>query len=343
MPTHKSEDYKISAIKYYLENDVSMDNACDIFKCTKTSLKRWLDKYEKQNNVSRNNRQSVSYKITKEHVKYAIELLRKNEQITMDELVKQIKKKFKDFDITPQHLGTIIRDNNKTRKRTRREHFPKTRYGKAIDKNKELQQFYKVIDKYRIDRIICLDETSIQPLMTKTYSRCDLGKRCVVKSDNNFVFRKFTLLVAISYNGLVGAKLYEKGGINKERFVEFIDEYINNKYNNNLIILDNAKAHDNDLVQTKILETKNKYLYSIPYTPKTNTIEQYFSQLKHHLRNLPCCNDFNDVNENVKSALKKIKSENYKNYFKFAYKNKDIRKSSKKYSTLKRKPKTYKD
>jgi len=30
------------------------------------------------------------------------------------------------------------------------------------------------------------------------YSKCDLGKRCFVKTDDNYVFRKFTLLCAIS-------------------------------------------------------------------------------------------------------------------------------------------------
>ena len=67
----------------------------------------------------------LSYKITEKQIKYAIELLKINEQITMVELGKQVKKKYKDFDITPQHLGQVIRDNNKTRKRTRHEHYPK--------------------------------------------------------------------------------------------------------------------------------------------------------------------------------------------------------------------------
>ena len=38
--------------------------------------------------------------------------------------------KLKSFDITPQHLGQVIRDDNKTRKGTRHEHFPKERYKK---------------------------------------------------------------------------------------------------------------------------------------------------------------------------------------------------------------------
>ena len=31
MSKHKSEDYKLSAVKYYLNNDVSLDDVCKIF------------------------------------------------------------------------------------------------------------------------------------------------------------------------------------------------------------------------------------------------------------------------------------------------------------------------
>jgi len=64
-------------------------------------------------------RKPVSYKITKGQVKYAIQTLKENEQIKMEDLHKIVKKKYKDFDITLQHLGQVIRDNNITRKRTR--------------------------------------------------------------------------------------------------------------------------------------------------------------------------------------------------------------------------------
>jgi len=44
-----------------------------------------------------------------------------------------MKKKFNDYSITPQHLGKVIRDNNITRKRTTRRHYPETLYGKSIN------------------------------------------------------------------------------------------------------------------------------------------------------------------------------------------------------------------
>ena len=45
------------------------------------------------------------------------------------------------------------------------------------------------------------------------FSKCDLGKRCVVKTDDNYFFRKFTLLCAISNSKCVGATLYKEGGM----------------------------------------------------------------------------------------------------------------------------------
>jgi hypothetical protein len=104
--------------------------------------------------LKRLSRKPISYKITKEQVKYAIQKLKENEQITMEELHKIVNNKYKDFDITPQYLGQVIRDNNITRKRTRCEHYPKERYGKPTNVKKELKIFYNKVSKYSLDKII---------------------------------------------------------------------------------------------------------------------------------------------------------------------------------------------
>ena len=111
----------------------------------------------------------------------------------MNELLVDMKNKYPTFDITSQHLWQIIRDNNKTRKRTRHEHFPKTRYKKPIDKQSELDKFYSKVKQFPINKIICLDETSVGSALKPAYSRCNLGRRCVIKTTSQFVFRKFTI------------------------------------------------------------------------------------------------------------------------------------------------------
>lgn len=258
----------------------------------------------------------------------------------MNELAKQIKKKYKEFNVTPQWLGKVIRHNNRTRKRTRHQHFPKTKYKKPINKKKELYNFYKEVKKYPLSKLISIDETSIKPSMVKEYSRCFLGKRCVYKTDDNFVFKKFTLLVAISNSKCLGYKLYENGPVNKERFVDFLKEFIFSKYNNHLIILDNARVHNNNYVKDAILESGNKYQFSVQYTPDTNCIEMFFNQIKNYLKLTRRVLKFKELEKEVISAIKKVKKQNYKNYFQHSYGDKTYKPKS--ISRLYIKPKVYK-
>jgi transposase len=172
---HKSDDYKISAVKYYLKNKDNIRKTCKIFDCSKTSLQRWIDRYKTTKNITRKNRKPISYKINKDQVKTAVNMIDKNEQLTIDELLFAMKQKYKDLDISTRHLGRVIRANNRTRKRTRHQHYPKERRNQLTDKNKEMEAFYNEVRKYPLDKIICLDETSIGSHLKPSYSRCYIG------------------------------------------------------------------------------------------------------------------------------------------------------------------------
>ena len=170
--------------------------------------------------------------------------------------------------------------------------------------------------------------------MILEYSRCQLDQKCVVKTDDNYVFRKFTLLVAINNSGCIGSKLYQQGGMTKERFVDFLQKYVFSKYKEYLIILDNAGSHNNQFVKDTIMNSGNKYLFSIPYTPATNSsIENYFNQIKHYLKLNKKVLNYDELNEEIKNAIKMVRKENYKNYFDNAY-------NLKEGYELKRKPST---
>ena len=86
MVKQKSTDYKLSAVLYYINNDVSYTQVCKIFNCNRRSLKRWIQKYEENKSVDRKTTKAISYKIRKVHLKFALKELAKNEQITMKEL-----------------------------------------------------------------------------------------------------------------------------------------------------------------------------------------------------------------------------------------------------------------
>ena len=340
--THKSEDYKISAVKYYLKNKDNIRKTCKIFDCSKTSLQRWIDRYKTTKNITRKNRTPISYKINKDQVKTAVNIIDKNEQLTIDELLFVMKQKYKDLDISGRHLGRVIRANNRTRKRTRHQHYPKERRKQLTDKNKEMEAFYNEVRKYPINKIICLDETSIGSHLKPSYSRCYIGKRCIIKTNNNFVFRSFTLLVAINNSKCVGKSFYEKGGTTKERMVEFIETQIAPKYKNHLIILDNARSHNNDIVREAIIKSGNQYLFTIPYSPITNAIEMYFNQIKTYIKKNRDVHTFAGLEKNIDKAIDKVKPENYKNYFQYAYGVKDNITYKRKPSTRRCKLKNYK-
>ena len=143
--------------------------------------------------------------------------------------------------------------------------------------------------------------------------------------------------MAIKNSKCVGWKLYEKGGMTKERLVEFLEEFAFDKYKNHLIILDNAGSHRNNYVKDAITESENNYLFSVPYTPKTNVVEMFFNQIKHYLKLNKKVLKFDDLKKEVKKAIKKVKRENYKNYFLYAYKKNELRKEKRGVSTISKK------
>ena len=49
----KGDDYKITAVKYYLDNNDTMDNTCKIFNCKKPSLHRWFQINKTKKNISK--------------------------------------------------------------------------------------------------------------------------------------------------------------------------------------------------------------------------------------------------------------------------------------------------
>lgn len=95
--------------------------------------------------LGRINKTRKAYKVTNEHVRHLMDVLGKQHQITLDDLHSIMSHKYNDFVITKQHMGKIIRDNNRTYKRVKVRHIPLTRFGKAVDVSGQLNDFYAVL------------------------------------------------------------------------------------------------------------------------------------------------------------------------------------------------------
>jgi len=340
MSAQFSSDLKLKAVKYYhkINNYVQ---TCKIFECSERSLKRWVERYEKYKTVERKEREQCTYKVTKDHIKFIQDTIKKNNDITVNILYGLLKEKFVDFTISVEYLYDVIRDINITRKRATVKHFPKTYRGEERNEKEEIKQFFNFIKKFNINDIISIDESSVSTSLSFNYCREKLGKRCIKKTDNNEVFKKYSLLVAINNKKCMGYELYDKGAVNSERFDDFLKKICSN-IKNKLIILDNGQIHKKESTKKIIKDSGNFLLFTVPYHPRLNCIEQWFNQMKHYIK-IDNPSTFSKLKESVKSSITKIKEENYKNYFIYAY-NKDYYKNKKtsKKSTKLRSEKIYK-
>jgi transposase len=52
MPTHKSNDYKLTSIQYYLVENKTQEEVCKIFKHSPRSLMYWVEKSKNEGNVN---------------------------------------------------------------------------------------------------------------------------------------------------------------------------------------------------------------------------------------------------------------------------------------------------
>ena len=86
--------------------------------------------------------------------------------------------------------------------------------------------------------------------------------------------------MAISTKGVIAYKFYEKGGSNKERFLNFLQENILFKMKNKLLLFDNARSHTAKDILENIKESENDYILNVPYNPQTNPIESFFSEFR---------------------------------------------------------------
>ena len=202
---------------------------------------------------------------------------------------------------------------NLTYKKFYENHNPITRFGKEINYKEAYKEFFDKIKKYKIEDLISIDESSIQIGVSFSYGRIFMGKRLYKDTTSNEIFKKYTLIVAINNNKTIKWELYQKGGIDTERLIEFLKELLKNT-KNKLIILDNASSHRNDTIKKFIKNSGNDYLHILPYKHFLNPIENYFNKLKYYIKQKQPMN-YNKIKESIEYEIKNIKKEHYENYF----------------------------
>ena len=154
---HKSTDFKHVAVHHYLYPSHNLLETCQIFHCHIRTLSRWVQHFLFYGSFERQHRPSCSYKIRRVHVDEALLYLSSHQTVSIPEIHAYLKNKFDDFSITDDYLRRVIRDNNLTRKRTRRGHYPKVRHKNPTNRKADLKTFYSVVYSFPMDKIISID------------------------------------------------------------------------------------------------------------------------------------------------------------------------------------------
>jgi transposase len=235
---------------------------------------------------------------------------------TLWEFSKLVNDKFK-IELSDKSIYNILHKHKLTRKRVRSKFYPEKTEGQE---KMDIENFYKELAKYKYNKTISIDETSIYLNMHLEYGRSKSGTR-VIRKTNDFPFKRYNLLCAISSEKVVGCVLYEdlKGGVKSQNVLDFYDKFIKDKYKNYLIVMDNAVIHKSKSIKEKIEQTNNKLLYSLRYHPETNAIEEFFSQLKHYIKK-KSPKTYDEIKTVIKKTIKtKVKKEHLSNYLKHMF------------------------
>jgi transposase len=113
-----------------------------------------------------------------------------------------------------------------------------------------------------------------------------------------------------------------KGNVNGTSFLSFFDDLSRNMTRGTVVILDNISFHKSKAV-TDISRTRGvELLFTPPYSPECNPVENYFSVLKNVMRrqmldyhDLTTDDQFNDLVDGV--ILRVSSSHSYERYFDF--------------------------
>jgi transposase len=297
---HKSLDYKETVVEYYRKTK-SLKQACEPFGCNKMTLWRWIQRAESGD--LQNKKRAGAYKVTEEMVDRLLEDMKANPDITLAQMQEMIQREFRTL-LSQRHLARVIRDNNFTFQKNKR-HFPEQYRNQPRNQKEEINTFLTKVRKHPIDKIISIDETSIVSGMSRNQGRQLIGKRLVEQTSHPDRFKKKTLVMAISANGVEGWHMYDKGGMTSDRMVDFLQKVLKDK-DSYMVVMDNAATHGTQEVRKLVSETGNKIQHTVPYSPQLNPVEEFLNQFKHYIRRKKPQN-LSDLRDAVNYSLYEIK------------------------------------
>jgi transposase len=134
-----------------------------------------------------------------------------------------------------------------------------------------------------LDKLVFLDESSINTGMTRLYGRA-LSNERVVDYTPDVRFERTTVLSSVRADGGLVPLIFE-GSLNGELFKEYLSQCLVPELKpGDILVMDNLSSHKVNGVIEMIVAAGATVLYLPPYSPDLNPIELMWSKMKAYLR-----------------------------------------------------------
>jgi transposase len=309
--TYSIELVKCASNLYRNKHKYNM-NINDILKFTniaRSTLYSWINNKELLNsNKRKKQRRNKNLKVTEKCKDYIIEYMTMNKNNNNVKKLKQnIRRLFK-IKISKSHIYNILRDKRISYKKMKEDHCPYT--------NEKLKE--KAIEvKNQVDavkqKLIYLDESSVEISLRKKYGWSKKGTKCTIKNIHGKHYR-VSLLFAITTHGILTYTL-KKGSFNAKTFKRFLKYKFNKNLNGYKFFMDNAKIHHAKIIDQ---ELKQKIIYNVPYHSELNPIEMVFNTFKKYISSKNI-NSITTLRKHINIFIKNINQNGLKEYINKSY------------------------
>ena len=282
------------AIVHYLHFQRSLRKVSSIYGCSPSTLSRWVKKHA----IGDVPRTKTPKKASLEKLESEISrFVAENPYKRLVDIMHHLRKS--GTNVSRSTIHRALRRAEFTRKRAAAKYCPKY---PTKDEAKEY------LSKLKSEReVISIDESSVYLESRPLYGYSKKGTRLSKQMRRPIRGNRVTLILAISNKRGVVHHEIVKGSANASIFSEFVKKI--QAEENAFVLLDNVRFHHSKCVKDAASERKLSLVYTPPYQPDFNPVENAFSVIKSHTRRF---------DDSIKDALSLVTLEKTKAFFKHA-------------------------
>ena len=275
-----SLEFKVQTVINYLQltEKISLRKFCREHSVSINTFKNWLKKYKEETlTIDLRKYNHRPYVITESFKEAIDEMMKTNGLLSILRIRANM---IADFPYSLSTYYSVIHQMNFTYKQVSTYTLPKKK-----DINVVLKQIAEKQDELcsiGIENIVSIDEVPFYEEMFPTHGWSKRGKKVYLHKEK-MRSQHYSVLCAVSSSGQFEYEIVKSG--NGDAFKRFIEKTVIPKFTHHThFLMDNARIHHCKETVKFIKENNKTPIYTIPYTPELNPIENCFSVVKTSVR-----------------------------------------------------------